>query len=212
MLGIACAAFFVSIVESKLCHLTKHNTFCYVLYIMQSIDILTQAVERCADKDNCLFSTADFSSLFPDFTKENMRMLLSRVAKRGLLERVCNGIYLFPQVSYDSSVILFKTACKLRARFFNYVSFETVLSRSGIISQLPLAWITVMTNGRKGIINCGRFGSVEFIHTEKKQENIAAELHFDTQSGMLWASDALALQDMKDAKRPFGLVDTSFRA
>ena len=179
---------------------------------MQPIDILAQAVERCADRDNCLFSMADFSSLFPDFTKENMRMLLSRAAKRGLLERVWNRIYLFPQVSYDSSVILFKAACKLRAQFFNYVSFETVLSRSGIISQLPLAWITVMTGGRKGIINCGRFGSVEFIHNEKKQENIAAELYFDTLSGMLWASDALALQDMKDAKRPFDLVDASFRA
>lgn len=179
---------------------------------MQSIDILAQALERCADKENCLFSTADFSSLFPDFTKENMRMLLSRVAKRGLLERVCNGIYLFSRVSYDSSVILFRTACKLRAQFFNYVSFETVLSRSGIISQLPLAWITVMTGGRKGVIDCGRFGFIEFIHTEKKQENIATGLHFDTQSGMLWASDALALQDMKDAKRPFDLVDASFRA
>ena len=177
---------------------------------MQPATILARALERCADKNHCLFAAEDFLSLFPDFTIENLRMLLSRSVKRGLLERVCKGIFLYPKVKYDSSMLLFKVAAKIRADCLNYVSLETVLSQVGVISQIPLGWITVMTTGRRGIINCGRFGSIEYIHTEKRMEKIIDGLHLDKETGMLWATPERAFQDMKDARRPLDLIDEDF--
>lgn len=136
-------------------------------------------------------------------------MLLSRAVKSQLLERVCKGIYLYPKTGYDSSLILFKIASKLRADNLNYVSLETVLSQSGTISQQLLGWITVMTTGRSGIIKCGRFGTVELIHTSKNFDKVMPELRLDRETGMFWASEKLALRDMKDCKRPMELVEKS---
>lgn len=53
-------------------------------------------------------------------------------------------------------------------------AFKTLLSRAQaegilkrIISQIPINRITLMSSGRSSIINCGTFGSIEFIHTKK---------------------------------------------
>lgn len=173
---------------------------------MQPMNLLQSIVERLSDRDHFLFCTEDFFSLFPDFTIANLRMLLSRAAKSGVLERVCKGVYLAPKSGYDQTLVLFKVAAKLRADRLNYVSLETVLSQSGAISQQPLAWITVMTTGRSGTINCGRFGTVELIHTAKSPERITPHLRLDTHTGLWWADEELALQDMRDAKRDMGLA------
>lgn len=173
---------------------------------MRTLAVLEKSLSNLADSEHFLFSENDFLSIFPGLTVQNLRMAISRAVKNGILERVCKGIYLYSKSGFDSSIVLFKVASKLRADFFNYVSFETVLSQAGLISQMPLGWISVMTTGRRGIINCGRFGSVEFIHTQKNLEKIMPSLHLDTETGMFWASEELALQDMKDAKRPLDLV------
>ena len=177
---------------------------------MQPIYFLKEALEKNSDETHFLFSFQDFYPLFPDFTEENLRMLLSRSSQKGILERICKGIYLYPKSGYDSSTVLFKVASKLRADNFNYVSLETVLSLTGTISQQLLGWITVMTTGRSGKINCGRFGTVELIHTAKSQEKIMPHLRLDKQTGMWWADEKLALQDMKDTKRDTDLIIRNF--
>ena len=168
---------------------------------MQPINLLKATLEEKANKTRFLFSAQDFSSVFPDFTKENMRMLLSRAAKSGILQRVCKGLYLYPKSGFDSSTVLFKVASRLRANYLNYISLESALSQEGIISQQLLAWLTVMTTGRSGTIDCGRFGTVELIHTAKSQEKIIPHLRLDTVSGMWRADKELAMMDMKNAKR-----------
>jgi len=174
---------------------------------MQPIKLLEKTLEQNADSQHCLFSQQDFSSVFPNMTPENLTVLLSRAVKSNILERICKGIYLYTKTDYDSSLILFKVAAKLRANNMNYVSLETVLSQSGVISQQLLGWITVMTTGRSSIIRCGRFGTVELIHTAKNFDKIMPELRLDRVTGMFWASEKLALQDMKDCKRPTDLVE-----
>ena len=174
---------------------------------MQPIKLLEKTLEQNADSQHCLFSQQDFSSVFPDMTPENLTVLLSRAVKSNILERICKGIYLYTKTYYDSYLILFKVAAKLRANNMNYVSLETVLSQSGLISQQLLGWITVMTTGRSGIIRCGRFGTVELIHTAKNFGKIMPELRLDRVTGLFWASEKLALQDMKDCKRPTDLVE-----
>lgn len=189
-------------------HFTKHNTKCYYLWSMQPIYLLQKTLEENASPRSFLFSLQDFYSIFPDMTIDNLRMLFSRAAKKGLLERVCKGIYLYPKVEYDSSIVLYKIATKLRSSYVNYISLETVLCEASVISQQLMGWITIITKGRSGIINCGRFGSIEFVHTQKQIELISQELMLDTRYGMLRASVKQALVDMKDTKRPFDLVNS----
>ncbi len=174
---------------------------------MQPIKILESILAQNANQENCLFQAEDFHAIFPHFTANNLHVLLSRAEKSGILERICNGIYLYPKSKYDPTLILFKTASKIRSNCLNYISLETALSAHGIISQQLMGWLTVMTTGRRGIINCGHFGSIEFIQTKKTQNIIMPHLHLDTVSGMLWADTELALQDMKATKRPMDLVD-----
>jgi hypothetical protein len=84
---------------------------------------------------------------------------------------------------------------------------ESSLSEAGIISQIPLGWITLMTAGRSGIINCGNWGSIEFIHTKRSFETLAPRLFYDKQRRLWRATAALALEDMRITKRPMDLID-----
>lgn len=105
------------------------------------------------------------------------------------------------------SDLLGPVAARLRARHFNYISLETVLSDVGIISQIPINRITLMSSGRSSKIDCGAYGSIEFIHTRKKAADLATELTYDCQLQLWRASIPLALRDMKDTHRDTGLVN-----
>lgn len=149
-----------------------------------------------------LYPATAFQSLFPDLSAGAYRALLHRAEKRGLLERVCQGVYQYAGAPDNSGLILFHAAALLRARNFNYISLETALSDAGLISQMPIAWITIVSTGRSATVNCGRFGTIEFIHTERAMSEIVSELSYDANRHLFLASSALALADMKRLNRP----------
>lgn len=114
----------------------------------------------------------------------------------GLLERICQGIYQYSDSPDTSGLVLFHAAALLRARHFNYISLETVLSDSGVISQIPTGWITLVSTGRSAVVGCGRFGAVEFVHTERPMASIIGHLTYDTQRDLFRANVELAIADM----------------
>lgn len=152
-------------------------------------------------KSGALYSTASFRSLFPDLSQGAYRALLHRAEKRGLLERVCQGVYQYAGARDNSGLILFHAAALLRARHFNYISLETALSDFGLISQMPLAWVTIISTGRSAEVNCGRFGTIEFVHTERAMSQIANDLTYDSDRHLFRASPELALSDMRRFNR-----------
>ena len=174
---------------------------------MQPIKELTRLLERLADEEHYLFSLDDLRSALPAAGPDAFKALLSRAEKSGLLKRVCRGIYLYPRVTWPPGRLLFHAAAKLRAEAFNYLSLETVLSDAGVISQVPLNWITLMSSGRSHIVNCGDFGHIEFIHTKRRAADAADRLHYDLDCRLWRASVALALQDMKLTRRNTELID-----
>ena len=174
---------------------------------MQSIKKLHRILEELSDSEHYLFTLSDLHTVFPEHRYGAFKALMSRAARAGELTRVCNGVYLNPRVAYPRDRILYHTAAKLRARHFNYVSLETVLSEAGVISQIPIQWISVMSSGRSNTIDCGEFGSIEFVHTKKSPLEIADRLVYDGRYGLWKATVDLALQDMRTTGRPADLID-----
>jgi predicted transcriptional regulator of viral defense system len=115
-----------------------------------------------ADREYRVFAASDLAAAVPE--GGHFPGLLSRATKTGLLERVCRGIYRYPVPDYPASHLLFHTAARLRAGEFNSISLETVLSDAGVISQVPMNWITMMTSGRSHVVGCGDYGHIEFVH------------------------------------------------
>jgi len=186
-----------------------HKTLPYVDLCMQPMKQLNQILENLASAENYLFTLDDLAGALPHMKPGAFKALLSRAHKGGVLKRVCKGVYLYPRVEYPAGLVLFHVAAKLRANAFNYLSLETVLSDAGVISQIPLNWITLMSSGRSHIVACGDFGHIEFIHTKRKPADVAEQLSYDSECRLWRASVELALLDMKLTRRSTDLVDWS---
>ncbi len=172
---------------------------------MQPIKKLAKVLDSLADRDHCLFSPSDLAVTLGDYRQ--MPVLLSRAVNAGILKRVCRGVYLYPRIDYPGGHLLFHAAARLRAEEFNYISLETVLSDAGIISQVPINWISLMSSGRSHVVNCGDFGHIEFVHTAQRPENLTDELSYDAGRHLWKASVRQALRDMKATHRSMDLVD-----
>jgi len=166
---------------------------------------LARVLGSLADRDHCLFTPADLAAAVPGCGQ--LAVLLSRAAKTGLLKRVCRGIYLYPVPDYPAGNLLYHAAARLRAGEFNYISLESALSEAGVISQMPINWITLMSSGRSHVVNCGDYGHIEFVHTEQQPGNLAGDLSFDTDRHLWRASVRQALRDMKATRRSMELVN-----
>lgn len=175
----------------------------------QPLQRLYQGLDRLASPERSLFTPSDMRALLPDISDRAYRALLSRAAQGGRLERVCRGLYIYHPARPVSGLLLFHAAARLRAHEFNYISLETALSDSGVISQLPINWITLMSSGRTNTISCGRWGSIEFVHTRQKAANLASSLIYDARCRLWRASTAQALRDMKVARRNLDLINWS---
>ena len=114
---------------------------------------LEKVLESLADGEHYLFTSSDFEAALPGH--RGLAVLLCRAQKAAVLKRVCRGIYLYPRVNYPPGMVLFHTAARLRASGFNYISLQTALSDAGIISQVPINWIILMSSGRSQVVDCG---------------------------------------------------------
>lgn len=176
---------------------------------MQSIKQLTRTLAELASVEHYLFALTDLRALLPALSETAFKTLLSRAVSAGHLARVCRGLYLYERVDYPRGLLLFHAAARLRADTFNYISLETALSDAGVISQIPINWITLMSAGRSNIIRCGAWGTIEFVHTRKRPDEVAGQLSYDRRCHLWRASVTLALQDMRATRRNMELVDWS---
>jgi len=175
---------------------------------MQPIKSLSRILEALTDGEHYLFTLNDLQGAMPEQGRGAFRVLVFRAEKNGLLVRVCRGLYLYPKVNYPRGLLLYHAAARIRAGEFNYISLESALSDAGVISQIPMSWITLMSSGRSGVISCGIFGRIEFIHSKRPPEKIIKYLHYDERCHLWRASAELALMDMKLTRRPADLVNS----
>lgn len=174
---------------------------------MQPIKHLSNWLYENANEKHFIFTLTDLRALCTDLSDAAFKTLLSRAVTSAILTRVCRGVYLLKKALPLDGLLLFHVAALMRADSFNYISLETVLSDVGVISQVPINRIFIMSSGRSNVISCGEFGTIEFIHTKQKPKNLIHQLKYDSNCGLWRADVALALQDMKRTHRNCDLID-----
>lgn len=117
----------------------------------------------------------------------------------GLLKRACRGVYVNPFAKSQDSHTIERIALALRRGEYNYLSLESALSEYGMISQIPIDRLTVMTTGRKGIYHTP-WGTIELTHTKRAVSEIVKSLR-ETGRPLRIAMPQAAWRDLKRVGR-----------
>ena len=174
---------------------------------MQPARALLKTLHEIANEDRYLFTPSDFAGLVPEMANSAFKSLLSRLVSRGELTRVCRGLYCPVWIDISHGWILYHAAARLRSDTFTYLSLESVLSEAGIISQVPMHNITLMTRGRGGDIRCGDLGRIAFTRTTQSADQVMDHLSYDPDR-RLWIADTVqALRDLRQTRRNLDLLE-----
>ena len=136
-----------------------------------------------------------------------MEKSLQRMVKDGLLIKAARGIYINALVaSRHKSWMLENIAKALRPGKLSYVSLESMLSEHGVISQIPLSRLTVMTTGSGGIHDTP-YGTIEFTHTKRSIPEILDRTIFIKDRPLRIAKKQAAVTDLLRVGRNTDMID-----
>ncbi len=166
------------------------------------------AILRELDKQGrYVFIKHDMTKLFPLDSTKALDEALNRLVKTGLIKRACRNIYVNANAQCFDSYTIEHIAKALRRNAYNYVSLESALSEYGVISQIPLDRITVMTTGREGVYKTA-YGVIEFTHTKRSVINILDHIQTIPGRPLRVATKEAALRDLKRVGRNLHLLQT----
>mgnify|MGYP000060581652 CR=1 FL=1 len=140
--------------------------------------------------------------------EKTLEKSLQRLVSDGILERVTKGIYLNPMATSKKSHVVEDIAAVLRRSHLSYVSMESMLSEYGVISQVPVRRVTIMTTGAKGTYNTP-YGTIEFTHTKRRLVEIIRRTAIVKNRPLRIALKAAAVQDLVRAGRNTGMMNTA---
>lgn len=166
------------------------------------------ALDRMSEWDRqgkYVFLTKDLATIFHEDSSKTLKEGLARLTKSGIFERVCKGVYLFAYTQHKDGFLIETIAKTLRRGFYNYISLESVLSEYGVISQILMDRLTVMTTGRKGEY-ITPYGVIEFTHTHRDEIGLLDDI-YSTDRPLKVAKLKTALRDLKRVGRNTHLID-----
>lgn len=153
-----------------------------------------------------IFTTHTLSQLFSEDSPKTLSEALNRLVKADLIERVCRNVYVNHDGLDSDRYLIEKIAKVLRPGCYNYVSLESMLSEYGVISQIPIDRLTVMTTGRKGLYKTS-YGVIEFTHTKRSVVDILNHTDITNNRPLRIATKATAWRDLKRVGRNVNLVN-----
>ena len=169
----------------------------------------TNAIQRFTKLDisgRYVFNHEDLRKVFPEDNDRAFNAGLARLVAADVLYRPARGVYVYAlSHRFNSSDTLQLIARTLRRGEYNYVSLESALSDYGLISQIPVDRLTVMTTGRKGEYKT-KLGTIEFTHTKRSVTEILSSV-VKTQGPLRFASKNAALRDQRRVGRNMHLVE-----
>lgn len=167
-----------------------------------------QAIHVLKEQDRqgkYIFTNRDLSKLFPEDSFKTFNEGLKRLVKSRILKRACRNVYVNEDARQFDIYAIEHIAKTLRKGEYNYVSLESMLSEYGLISQIPMDRITLMTTGRKGIYNTA-YGVIEFTHTKRTVKDILNNTTKINERPLRMATKQAALRDLKRVGRNMNLV------
>ncbi|MCA6936812.1 type IV toxin-antitoxin system AbiEi family antitoxin [Pectobacterium versatile] len=154
-----------------------------------------------------VFTSRDLAKIFHEDTPRAFNAGLNRLVKDGILTRAIRGVYVYNHAKSKDSYTLERIVLALRRGEYNYLSLESALSEYGVISQIPIDRITVMTTGRSEEHKTP-FGVIEFTHTKRPPEQILQDTCFG-HSPLRHATKKTAVRDLRRVGRNTHLIDES---
>lgn len=137
---------------------------------------------------------------------QKLRSTVRRLVDAGVLLRVARDLY-WLEGSFASNVpAIEEVAAALRAGEFNYIGMESAASLWGVVSQIPVGRLVVVTTGREGEF-ATPFGTIEFVHTAATGNEIVANTVPYPGHGLRLASKRYAVVGLKRARRSLHLID-----
>lgn len=152
-----------------------------------------------------VFTLDDLAKIFHEEGRKTLQESVNRLRRQGVLEGVARGIYVYGYARTPATYRIEAIARTLRRGQYSYVSLESALSEYGIISQILVDRLTVMTTGRKGIVQT-HYGTIEFTHTSRPWDQLMSRMR-DVGRPLRMATPKAAWQDLKRVGRNTHLVD-----
>lgn len=148
----------------------------------------------------------DIEKLFPEEGEKAMEKSLQRMVADGLLQRVAKGLYVNPAATSKNRWIAEEIAKALRPGSMSYVSLESILSEYGVISQIPVNRMTVMTTGKSGLLETP-YGTIEFTHTKRGAAEIVKRTLSVKGRPLRIATKRAAVRDLLRVGRNANMID-----
>ncbi len=160
-------------------------------------------------KERSVFSVTDLRKMFPERSPKTFAEGLRRLVKQGFLEHAARGVYVNLLSRSSKRYLIEKIAVCLRRGEYSYVSLESALSEYGVISQIPMSRITIMTTGRSAIIRTP-YGVIEFTHTKRSAADILDNTIIMEKRPLRIARVETALRDLRRVGRNLDMVNLEY--
>ncbi|MFZ1181698.1 MAG: DUF6088 family protein [Herbaspirillum sp.] len=172
---------------------------------MKKIDAI-KMLQQLDKRGVYVFQQRDFAKMFPSEQKKTLEKSLQRLVSDGIVERVAKGVYVNPMAKSKRANIIEDIAIALRPGSFSFVSLESILSEYGVISQVPVSRITIMTTGVKGKYQTP-YGTIEFTHTKRGPAEIFKRTMLVKGRPLRIATKEAAIQDLNRVGRNRNMAD-----
>lgn len=183
--------------------LTKIVVFHTIFDQMKKLDAHSR-LSAWGQRGRSVFSRSDLRVIFAEDSDDAFDVGLRGLVSSGILIRAAHGVYVYPHSSFDKELAFEQVAATLRRGEYVYVSLESALSRYGIISQIPIDRLTLMTTGRSGEFKTP-WGIIEFTHTDRSILDIVAATR-PREGPLRFAKAATALRDLRRVGRNIHLI------
>ena len=167
------------------------------------------AINKLAALDRAgvyVLSKGDLAKAFPQEKEKALEKSLQRLVGDGILQRVAKGVYVNTMAKSKKGQVIEDIASVLRRGHFSYVTRESMLSEYGVISQVPMSRITLMTTGANGIYETP-YGVIEFTHTKRRPAELIARTMSVKGRQLRIATKQAALADLVRAGRNTDMID-----
>ncbi|MDR1079169.1 MAG: DUF6088 family protein, partial [Propionibacteriaceae bacterium] len=147
----------------------------------------------------------DLAKVFAE-SGNNLSQTVKRLTAKGVLIRAARGVYVFAYSPRIGAATIEDVALALRRSEHSFESLESALSQWGLISQVPVDRITLMTTGGAGTFRTP-YGTIEFVHTQADPSEIRANTVERPGHALPIATEAYAVANLRRTRRNLGLID-----